>query len=207
MTPTQILMTEHRLIEQVLTCAVELARRAKAEGTLNKVNAEKILDFIQNFSDRYHHSKEETHLFRMMEDRGFSPYQGPTAVMRQEHDFGRNCVKQMADSLDSAAAGDKAALNKFVENANLFVDMLRPHIEKEDTRLYPMANNIFSDDDQAELLAAFNQVEEHEMAHGTHAKYLAIAEELANYYGVEKIDLTAVQDCGTDLGCGGCGGH
>ncbi|MBI2520822.1 MAG: hemerythrin domain-containing protein [Bdellovibrio sp.] len=207
MNPTKILMTEHRVIEQVLNCAEEMARRAKIDGCLNKAMAEKTIDFIVNFSDRCHHSKEETHLFRMMEERGFSPFQGPTAVMRQEHEYGRNCVKQMTDSLSGGAAGDKSALAKFIENAHNFIEMLRPHIQKEDNILYPMANSIFSDDDQSELMAAFHQVEESEMLKGTHEKYLAIAEELANFYGIEKADLTKIQDCGSEMGgCGGCGG-
>ncbi|OFZ12720.1 MAG: hypothetical protein A2X86_15505 [Bdellovibrionales bacterium GWA2_49_15] len=200
-----MLMIEHRLIEQVLNCAVEMCRRAKTEGSLNKVNAEKILDFIVNFSDRYHHSKEETHLFRMMEERGFSPYQGPTAVMRQEHDLGRGYVKQMSDSLKGAATGEKNSLVNFVENAYNFVEMLRAHIQKEDTKLYPMANNVFGHEDQIELTAAFNEVEERETALGTQTKYLALANELADFYGVHKVDLKNVQDCGSEV-CGGCGG-
>ena len=211
MKPTQILMKEHRLIEQVLFCAEAMSDRAHADGSLNKANAEKVLDFITHFSDGYHHAKEEKHLFRLMEERGFSPTQGPVAVMLHEHAFGRNCVKQMKESLNGASSGEKAPLTIFVENANLFVEMLRSHIQKEDMKLYPMANNVFSEDDQFELLTAFDQVETREMAPGTYDKYVALADELAQFYGVEKADLTAVEDCDDGEcesgGCGGCGGN
>ena len=211
MKPTQILMLEHRVIEQVLSCAEKMAKQAEANGALNKVMAEKVLDFICNFSDHFHHGKEENHLFRMMEERGFSPVQGPVAVMRHEHDFGRNCVEQLQESLDGAVAARPDALTQFVEHTHALVEMLRSHIQKEDTKLYPMANSVFSKDDQDELLAAFHQVENQEMAPGTHAKYLALADELANFYGVSRSWPTLAEDCDTDDcnrgSCGGCAGH
>ena len=205
MRPTEMLMVEHRAIKQVLSCLGEMVRQTGKSGSLNRPMAEKVIDFIRNFADTCHHGKEETHLFRMMEARGFSPYQGPTAVMRQEHDFGRDCVKQMVASVDGATAGEKASVKKFVDNATLFADMLLSHIEKEDTRIYPMANNTFSDDDQEELMAAFHEVEKN-LAPGTHEKYLQIADELADFYGVSKADHNAPIVCNDEMGCGGCGG-
>ncbi|MBI2522321.1 MAG: hemerythrin domain-containing protein [Bdellovibrio sp.] len=207
MRPTEILMVEHRVIKQVLSCLKEMARQTVKSGSLSRPMAEKVIDFIRTFADHCHHEKEETHLFAIMEARGFSRYQGPTAVMRQEHDFGRNCVKQMVAAMAGASAGEKASVSAFVENANLFADMLFSHIEKEDTRLYPMANNILSADDQKGLLDAFHKVEEHDVAHGTHEKYLAIADELADFYGIPKADHTAAIVCDDTMGCGGCGGH
>jgi hypothetical protein len=68
---TDILKDEYRVIEQVLDCLEELAGRAQTSGRLDGQSARQALDFFQNFADGYHRAKEEHHLFRLMEARGF----------------------------------------------------------------------------------------------------------------------------------------
>ena len=46
---------------------------------------ESIIDIIRNFADGLHHAKEENHFFPALEKKGFSPQQGPVAVMLHEH--------------------------------------------------------------------------------------------------------------------------
>ena len=50
---------------------------------------------------------------------------------------------------------------------------------KEDNILYPMADGILTPADQAELAAAFDQVEAEEMGEGTHERYHQLAHEWA----------------------------
>jgi len=45
--------------------------------------------------------------------------------------------------------------------------------------LYPMADQIFSEEDQAELAADFERVERDEIGEGVHQRYAALARELA----------------------------
>lgn len=46
--------------------------------------------------------------------------------------------------------------------------------------LYPMADQIFSEEDQAELAADFERVERDEIGEGVHQRYAALARELAS---------------------------
>jgi hemerythrin-like domain-containing protein len=64
------------------------------------------------------------------------------------------------------------------ENLAAYASLLRGHIAKEDTILYPMADTTFSPEDQQALLEAFERVES-EMGEGTHEKYHALADRLA----------------------------
>jgi hemerythrin-like domain-containing protein len=111
--------------------------------------------------------------------------------MLSEHEQGRAYVRGMDASLADAAAGDKAAQARFVENATNYVRLLRDHIEKEDHCLFTMANQALTDSDQNRLLAAFSKVESEDMGHGTHEKYLRIADELADRYGVSRTTAVA----------------
>jgi hypothetical protein len=47
-----------------------------------------------------------------------------------------------------------------------------------------MADQIFSGEDQKNLMAQFDRVEGHDMVAGTHEKFLRIANDLSERYGV-----------------------
>lgn len=196
MTPTEILSSEHRVIEQVLVCLERLIEESGAAGRLDAQVATDVLEFIREFADRCHHGKEEDQLFPAMEARGFSPQRGPTAVMRSEHDTGRAHVRAMRDAVPAAATGDASALGLFAEHGRAFVALLSQHIAKEDQILFPMADRAIDAVGQAELLERFQHVEAHHMGTGTHEKYLQLARRLCERYGVANVVPHMACHCG-----------
>jgi hemerythrin-like domain-containing protein len=186
MKSTEILSSEHRVIEQVLRCLERIVQEAETLDTLDRDSAEKAVAFFRNFADQCHHGKEEAHLFPAMEAKGYSREQGPTGVMMAEHELGRMHVRAMADSIAPAAEGDAKALQAFVEHAREYGNLLWQHIEKEDHCLFAMAEQVFTEDDQQKLLTAFQKVETEEMGAGVHEQYLAMADQLADRYGVPR---------------------
>lgn len=183
--PTEILSSEHRVIEQVLDCLERMADGCRRHGGLDAQAAKDAIKFFREFADRCHHGKEEACLFPAMEAKGFSRSEGPTGVMLREHDQGRACVRGMDEAIDAASAGDAAAQRQFVEHATHYIDLLREHIHKEDHCLFAMANQVFSDSEQKDLLSAFSRVELDDMGAGTHEKLLTLADALARKFGVE----------------------
>jgi len=75
---------------------------------------------------------------------------------------------------------------------NKSFDLLRQHIHKEDHCLFSMANQAFTEVDQRQLLDAFAKVESEHMGLGTHEKYLRLAHDLADRYGVGRAAPAAV---------------
>ena len=184
MKPTEILSSEHRVIEQVLDCLDQIVIEANTTGQLDAASAADAVDFFRTFADQCHHGKEEVHLFPAMEAKGFPRHGGPTGVMLAEHEQGRDYVRRMRAAIPAAAQGDRAALGQFSEAAGNYTALLRQHIQKEDHCLFSMADNSFTDTDQAALLEKFEKVEAEEMGTGTHEKFLGIAAALAEKYGV-----------------------
>jgi hemerythrin-like domain-containing protein len=197
MRPTEILSSEHRVIEIGIDCLERISDEAIKEDKLDKASAEQAVDFIRNFADRCHHGKEENQLFALLEEKGMPADGGPTGQMKHEHEQGRAFVSGMADSIDEASDGVAKALAKFVQNAQNYIQLLRDHIKKEDHVLFPMADRMLDDDDQDSLKTAFDRVESEHMGVGTHDKYLRLVEALADKYGVSKAGLT-----GHSCGCG-----
>lgn len=195
MHPTDILESEHRVIEQVLSCLEKIADQGLATGRLDEDSARQALDFFQTFADGCHHGKEESHLFPLMEAKGFPRQGGPTGVMLSEHEEGRQHIRAMHEALPGAAAGQDTSLQEFARHARSYVELLRLHILKEDQRLFPMANQVFSPKDQASLLDQFAHVEQHDMPEGTHEQYLQLADSLAERWHVAR-------GSGSVCGCG-----
>jgi hemerythrin-like domain-containing protein len=200
MKPTEQLMEEHAGVKVMLGVIGKVCTRMAAGKPVPVVHLEEILEFLKVFVDRCHHAKEEAHLFPAMEAAGSPRQCGPTAVMLREHGLGRLRVREMATAIDAAAAGDAGALQRFVENARAYIELLREHIEKEDHCLFPMANQLLTEKDQQALTAAFGRVEAEEMGEGTHETYLKLANALAEKYGVALAATVGV--AGHACGCG-----
>lgn len=184
MLPTTILTNEHKVIKLVLSCLEKMTDRYTKNRKIDVNEAIRIIDFIRNFADRSHHMKEEDHLFRMMNERGFPMEQGPVAVMLMDHEQGRRYVKGMEEAAKANETGDPGAIELFAENSYGYVNLLRAHIQKEDGVLYPMANRAFTEEDQKKLMKCFEEVERDEIGQEIHEKYIKFAEDLASRYHV-----------------------
>lgn len=120
---------------------------------------EDAVDLIKRFADGLHHSKEETLLFPLMAEHGFSTQQGPVAMMLHEHTQGRNFVKGMSENIESFKNGDLSALALIYQNMRGYGNLLRNHISKENNVLFKMADQALSKDEQAILYKQFQEVE------------------------------------------------
>ncbi len=178
MRPTEILSSEHRVIEQVLDCLEALAREARDGGRLDVERAGTVLEILRTFADRCHHGKEEDRLFPMLVARGMSTHVGPIAVMLDDHRASREHIRRMGAARDAADAA------RFVPAALDYVGLLRDHIAKEDSVLFPLAESMLDETARGVLLDSFRSFEHHDLGAGTHERMLAMADELARHYGV-----------------------
>jgi hemerythrin-like domain-containing protein len=72
MRPTEILSSEHRVIEQVLDCLEAMVKGLRAGKPLEEERAATALYFLRQFADACHHGKEEERLFPMLVARGMA---------------------------------------------------------------------------------------------------------------------------------------
>lgn len=175
MLPTDDLMNEHRVIERMLGILTKASNRLEKGQDINPGLYVGAVDFLKNFADKCHHTKEEKLLFEKMMERGVSGEVGPIAVMMREHQDGRAHVKSL-DKL-SKEKMSKTTREGLIKSSRAYVDLLSKHIQKEDNVLYPLANQILDKEDQKELEKGFEEVEEKVMGPGVHEKYHHMIEE------------------------------
>lgn len=183
MTPTDMLREEHRVVTLVLDAAARYAVQTKNRGIADAAYIERMLDFFRGFVDRCHHTKEEQHLFVMLEARGIGREDGPIGVMLAEHEQGRQLVAAMTELLPGIQRGDVATTRLAGEKLGGYAALLRGHIRKEESVLFPMGDEVLTPGDARQLTEAFEQVEREATGEGGHEKYHALARELA---GVEE---------------------
>jgi hemerythrin-like domain-containing protein len=143
---------------------------------------ETVVYLIRNYADGFHHEKEEKILFPALADKGFSPSQGPVAVMLSEHIQGRNFVNEMAGYIALYKKNDKQALEKVFKNMAGYVDLLRNHITKENNILFRMADRVLSEEDHKTLLDRYASVAPATANGGGIPEYISDIERLEKKY-------------------------
>jgi hemerythrin-like domain-containing protein len=178
MKATEILSSEHRVIERVIQALETAANRLQTGQTVRVEFFLDAADFIKGFADGCHHKKEEGVLFQAMLDHGLPLQNSPVAVMLNEHEQGRAYTRGIRQAAERIQAGDASASSALFENALGYARLLRQHITKEDHVLFPMADKVIPAAQHDEVWIGFEHVEHEETGEGVHEKYLGLAERL-----------------------------
>lgn len=172
---TQVMVKEHHLILRMIALLennVALMEQGRFRNWQFFLDA---VDFIRNYADRFHHAKEEDVLFVELINNGMPEKQSPIEAMHIEHDQGRAFVRNMAAAAEKALAAEAGQIAIIAENANGYIDLLREHIDKEDTVLYPLAERILPEDVRAQMVDAYHRAED--QTPGLEEKYQRLVEE------------------------------
>ncbi len=168
-TPTEDLVNEHEVILRMLRVMEKASDELRKGGDVDPGLWKGASDFLQNFVDRCHHTKEERHLFPALVERGVSGEVGPIAVMLREHEDGRAHTKRLRAL--SASSPSKKTNEGISKTVVAYVDLLSMHIRKENGVLFPLANQVLTPEDLKRLEASFEEVEENVMGPGVHERY------------------------------------
>jgi hemerythrin-like domain-containing protein len=178
MIATDILSSEHRVIERVIAVLEAGAARLEAGEAVRPGFFLDVADFVKGFADGCHHKKEEDVLFRAMLANGLPLQGGPVQVMLAEHEQGRQYIRGLRLAAEQLKQGDSSGRQAILQNAQGYAALLRDHIYKEDNILFPLANRAIPLDQQDLVAEGFERVEHEEKGAGVHEKYLALAEKL-----------------------------
>ena len=164
----EILIKEHKNIlslAEALSHECDLIKRGKNIDENFFVEA---IDFIKNYADKFHHAKEEDILFKEFEK--FTQegclHCNPIAQMLVEHDEGRIFVKGMKESLSNKEKDD------LIKNTEGYIVLIKEHIFKEDNILYPMIDDVLSDEVEKIMLDKFNKIAVTNKNHEEYSAYI-----------------------------------
>ncbi len=178
MLASEVLKAEHRGIERMLRWLAREAARIEAGEQVQVEAVDRAVDFLRNFADRCHHTKEEAELFPALQRAGVPAQGGPVGVMLADHDQGRAYIRAMAEALASYKRGDTEAAAALAASTKGYVNLLTSHIWKEDNILFEMADQLLPEEEQARLVQRFDAIESDHMGPGVHERYHRMLDEL-----------------------------
>lgn len=171
---TQVMVDEHKLILRMITLVEKNTVLMEQGAFRNWSFYLDAVDFIRNYADRFHHAKEEDVLFKALVDNGMPEKQSPIEAMLMEHDQGRTFVRNFEDAAQKALEGESGQIPIIAENARGYAELLRGHIDKEDTILYPLAERVLPEEGRDVLVSAYSEAEA--QMPELEGKYLAMVE-------------------------------
>lgn len=182
MRPTELLKEEHHGIKLMLRILKKASEKMHGGTAVPHEHLDHMVEFLTVFVDRCHHAKEEELLFAAMQEARIAGAEGPIRAMRDEHERGRALTRAIADAVARCKAGDHRAPAKIVAEAHAYRDLLIPHIEKEETVLYPMADEGLSGKTQEALVEGFKRIEEERIGAGMHERLHGTMRHLQGVY-------------------------
>ncbi|MGC9069276.1 MAG: hemerythrin domain-containing protein [Thermoprotei archaeon] len=160
-----------------------MRRRRLEEGKIVNANVfGYVLDFIKNFIDKCHHSKEEAVLFPVLEAHGIPKEGGPIGVMLVEHEYGRKYINALTDAVKRYYSGDENVKQEIINNIANYVNLLSQHIMKEDSMLFPMGNEVLQEYENAEIVEKFESIEMEKIGPGKHQEYIKLINDLEKMF-------------------------
>ncbi len=158
------LRNEHDGILFGLDILEKMAGSAQKPGETDIADAREMVRFLRLFADKCHHGKEEGLFFPALEKVGIPNQGSPIGQMLLEHTQGRQFIAAMGAS----AEGGILETDSFMQAASGYIRLMRAHIEKENTILFPMGDRMLPPDEQAKLLSQFEAFEENVIGGGVH---------------------------------------
>lgn len=152
-----LLVGEHEMIERAMDVLRKELEKLP-DATYNTFAMQRAIDFLLEFGDRIHNTKEEKVLFPLMVKRGI-PEEGPIRVMLLEHESERKILHQMfADVPDLEKASEKARVG-FKQKGLEYLEIRANHIWKENDVLYQMGRQVFTEEDNRFLVEGFGRID------------------------------------------------
>ncbi len=157
--PLEALQYEHRTIERAVAAATVLAATLEDSGPLDLGVVDDLIRFFRVFGDECHHVKEDRFLFPLLEQKGVPSRGCPLGALKNEHDKGRELLRQLVGARDTYAGSGGLQKDALMNALRGLVELYPTHIWKEEYLLLPMAEKLLSVAEREELNEQFEQVE------------------------------------------------
>ena len=151
-----IIREEHADLSAMLRSILLLLAQHRRRGTLPDFGALRaMLFYVDEFPEKHHHRKESEYLFPRLRAR--TPLSH--AVLDQldaDHASGERSIRDLEHALLAFEMVGEPRRQAFEQAAERYVSFYLAHMATEEEQILPLAEQVLTDDDWAELDAAFS---------------------------------------------------
>lgn len=152
----EILVEDHEMIERCMDVLRQELEKIPA-GQPDLFAMQRAVDFLLEFGDGIHNRKEEEVLFPLMVERGI-PADGPIRVMLSEHEMERTLLTRLFSEIPQIERIPDKEKKQLRERGLEYLEVRAGHIWKENDVLFKMGKQLFSGDDNSNLVDAFRRI-------------------------------------------------
>jgi len=151
----QIIGNEHRSMWQLTVVLEELCKQlGKPEQRPDEELFGMILDYIEQYVERVHEPKEEAFLYKAVLERTGEGKE-MIAEFTREHASTPDILARLRCQLDAVVRNYPEGVAAFQQAVEEYISMMRRHIMKEESDLFPLARGILTAADWDEINTAF----------------------------------------------------
>ncbi|MDR3653149.1 MAG: hemerythrin domain-containing protein [Paludibacter sp.] len=181
MTPTENLIQEHKIINELLGIMSKIAKKIKSNKVFYANDIEDIMIFLKNFIEKSHHGKEEIFYPLLMVEE--IPIESEIiSHMLYEHVLTRNYLEDINSCIENCKIGNAFSVELLAETLLNYVVLERNHLNKELNIIYPIANDNLSERKQNEIQKQFERLDEIIEAHRFIDNYYSLLKDLKIKY-------------------------
>jgi len=153
----KILVEEHVLISKNLDVLTTAAEKIVRNQNPPREFFEKAVTFTRNFTNKFHHYKEEIVMFGLLAQKHEGAIDAEIERLRNQHELLHNYMSEISDSLDEYSKGTESEVRKLHRNLSDYIITLHNHINAENSIFYPMVAQTLTADEKDHMMAEFEK--------------------------------------------------
>lgn len=181
MSPTSELKKEHEKISELLGIMNTIAGRIRSKQVFFTSDVEDILDFLLNFIEKSHHSKED-YFYLTLSEVNLPIDKEAISVMKYEHVLAHNYLRDINSCVVKCKLGTFFSDQMLVESLIKYSELEMSHIRKERNIVFPIADDSLPDDLKQRIQKEFEQIEESVVHHNFHDHFNDLLFKLKSKY-------------------------
>ena len=178
MSPKENLREEHGNIMKIFSALQKILPELEHRKEELIIDLELIIDFLEIYTDKCHHGKEENILFPALEELRNTEADNLTTELRSDHRTGRVLLKEIKLEFDKLNKKAEYSPSVFIDTSKRYIGLFRKHIRKENAQLLPMIEERFSKEQQARIEAQFERFEHENIGPERYEAFKATLEKL-----------------------------
>ncbi|MCL2658168.1 MAG: ATP-binding cassette domain-containing protein [Betaproteobacteria bacterium] len=149
----RIIQDEHRNLWRIVITLDKLLADSVSDATIDVAFFNSVFDYLEHFVDKAHHPKEDDYLFRLLRLRSTAA-NAALDHLEAEHRAMPEALAALRAKLALAAA-DKMNTHAFLVALGAYVGTLKEHVRIEERDVFPLAQQVLTPADWAEIDPAF----------------------------------------------------
>ena len=185
MKPTDNLIIEHREISELLNIMSIIADNIKSKDVFYPNDVEEIIDYLIIILDKSHQDKEDEVFYPELIMSGVPNDKAPLSIVNYEHTLAKHYLNEISSCVVNCKIGNDFSGDLLADSLTNYVIVIQNHIQREEEIVFPMANEVLSEEKQNEISQKFEDIEQKNKTHNFTDHFKNLLNKLNNKYLVK----------------------